>query len=62
MPKKALIGGALALIVGELFDHRARRSVAKAITEPDGDVADSNSREALSGSLEVALDLPLRSR
>ncbi len=53
---------ALALIAGELLDHRARRSVAEAIAERDEGAAELRAREALSGSLEVALDLLSRSR
>jgi GntR family transcriptional repressor for pyruvate dehydrogenase complex len=53
---------ALALITGELLDHRGRRAVAEAIAEHDEAAAELSARETLSGSLEVALALLSRAR
>lgn len=52
---------ALTLIAGELLDYRGRRSVAEAIAARDEEAAERSAREALCGSLEVALDLLSRS-
>ena len=52
---------ALALVAGELTDQRGRRSVAEAIAARDEQAAESGARQALSGSLEVALGLLSRS-
>jgi DNA-binding FadR family transcriptional regulator len=48
---------ALALVTDELLDPAARRSVAAAIADGDGEAAAARAREALTGGLETALDL-----
>jgi GntR family transcriptional regulator, transcriptional repressor for pyruvate dehydrogenase complex len=53
---------ALALIASELLDHGSRRSIAEAIVARDEEAAARSARDALSGSLEVALDLLSRAR
>jgi GntR family transcriptional regulator, transcriptional repressor for pyruvate dehydrogenase complex len=50
-------GPAAALISDELLDPAARRSVAAAIADGDGEAAALRAREALTGGLETALDL-----
>ena len=53
---------ALALVAGELLDQSGRRSLAEAIAVRDEQAAELGARQALSGSLEIALDLLSRSK
>ena len=53
---------ALALVAGELLDQSGRRSLAEAIAARDEQAAELGARQALSGSLEIALDLLSRSK